>query len=49
MHRRTLYRLTYPAAAMSLGHHLDHLIRAGLLGGAAILIVTMLGHPPPSS
>ncbi|HET8681407.1 MAG TPA: hypothetical protein VFM54_05990 [Micromonosporaceae bacterium] len=24
MHRRILYWLTYLAAAMSLGHHLDH-------------------------
>jgi hypothetical protein len=26
MHRRTLYRLTWLAAALSLGHHPDHLI-----------------------
>jgi heme exporter protein D len=32
MHRRTLYRLTYLAAAMSLGHHLDHLIRHNAVG-----------------
>jgi hypothetical protein len=32
MHRRTLYQLTYLAAAMSLGHHLDHLIRHNAVG-----------------
>jgi hypothetical protein len=32
MHSRTLYRLTYLAAAMSLGHHLDHLIRHNAVG-----------------
>jgi len=32
MHRRTLYRLTYLAAAMSLGHHLDHVIRHNAVG-----------------
>ena len=26
MHDRMLYRLTWLAAALSLGHHLDHLI-----------------------
>jgi hypothetical protein len=30
--RETLYRLTYLAAAMSLGHHLDHLIRRNAVG-----------------
>jgi hypothetical protein len=29
MHDRTLYRLTWLAAALSLGHHLDHLLRGG--------------------
>jgi hypothetical protein len=32
MHSRTLYRLTYLAAAMSLGHHLDHVIRHNAVG-----------------
>jgi hypothetical protein len=32
MHRKTLYQLTYLAAAMSLGHHLDHLIRHNAVG-----------------
>jgi hypothetical protein len=32
MHRRTLYRLTWLAAALSLGHHLDHLIRGNAVG-----------------
>jgi hypothetical protein len=34
MHDRVLYRLTWLALAMSLGHHLDHLIRGnGLVDG----------------
>jgi hypothetical protein len=32
MHSATLYRLTYLAAAMSLGHHLDHVIRHNAVG-----------------
>ena len=32
MHRRTLYRLTWLAAALSLGHHLDHVIRHNAVG-----------------
>ena len=32
MYDRTLYRLTYLAAAMSLGHHLDHVIRYNAVG-----------------
>jgi hypothetical protein len=32
MHRRTLYRLTYLAAGMPLGHHLDHVIRHNAVG-----------------
>jgi hypothetical protein len=32
MHDRVLYRLTWLAAAMSLGHHLDHLIRGNVVG-----------------
>ncbi len=32
MDSRTLYRLTYLAAAMSLGHHLDHVIRHNAVG-----------------
>jgi hypothetical protein len=32
MHNRTLYQLTWLAAAMSLGHHLDHLIRGNAVG-----------------
>ena len=32
MHRRILYQLTWLAAAMSLGHHLDHLIRCNAVG-----------------
>jgi hypothetical protein len=30
--RGTLYRLTWLAAALSLGHHLDHLIRGNAVG-----------------
>jgi hypothetical protein len=32
MHDRVLYRLTWLAAALSLGHHLDHLIRGNAVG-----------------
>ena len=32
MYDRVLYRLTWLAAAMSLGHHLDHLIRGNAVG-----------------
>jgi hypothetical protein len=32
MHRTILYRLTWLAAALSLGHHLDHLIRHNAVG-----------------
>jgi hypothetical protein len=32
MHSTVLYRLTYLAAAMSLGHHLDHVIRDNAVG-----------------
>ena|SRR5215211_7012028 len=32
MHSRILYGLTYLAAAMSLGHHLDHAIRHNAVG-----------------
>jgi hypothetical protein len=32
IHRRVLYQLTFLAAAMSLGHHLDHLIRGNAVG-----------------
>ena len=32
MHSAVLYRLTYLAAAMSLGHHLDHAIRHNAVG-----------------
>ena len=32
MHRRTLYTLTLLAAGMSLGHHLDHVIRGNHVG-----------------
>jgi hypothetical protein len=32
MQRRILYQLTWLAAAMSLGHHLDHLIRHNAVG-----------------
>jgi hypothetical protein len=32
MHDRILYRLTWLAAALSLGHHLDHLIRGNAVG-----------------
>jgi hypothetical protein len=32
MHNATLYRLTYLAAAMSLGHHVDHVIRDNAVG-----------------
>lgn len=32
MQSRTLYLLTYLAAAMSFGHHLDHVIRGNAVG-----------------
>jgi hypothetical protein len=32
MYDRTLYRLTWLALAMSLGHHLDHLVRGNAVG-----------------
>jgi hypothetical protein len=32
MQRRILYQLTFLAAAMSLGHHLDHLVRGNAVG-----------------
>jgi hypothetical protein len=32
MHSRTLYLLTYLAAAMSFGHHIDHVIRGNAIG-----------------
>jgi hypothetical protein len=32
MHNRILYRLTWLALAMSLGHHLDHLVRGNAVG-----------------
>jgi hypothetical protein len=32
MHDRILYRLTWLAAALSLGHHLDHLLRGNAVG-----------------
>jgi hypothetical protein len=32
MHDRVLYRLTWLALAMSLGHHLDHLLRGNAVG-----------------
>jgi hypothetical protein len=32
IHRRILYQLTFLAAAMSLGHHADHLIRGNAVG-----------------
>lgn len=32
MQDRTLYRLTWLALAMSLGHHLDHLVRGNAVG-----------------
>jgi hypothetical protein len=32
MHDRVLYRLTWLALVMSLGHHLDHLIRGNAVG-----------------
>jgi hypothetical protein len=32
MHTRILYQLTFLAAAMSLGHHLDHLVRHNAVG-----------------
>jgi hypothetical protein len=32
MHSRTLYRLTWLAAALSLGHHLDHVLRHNAVG-----------------
>jgi hypothetical protein len=32
MHDRILYRLTWLALALSLGHHLDHLLRGNAVG-----------------
>lgn len=32
MHRRTLYLLTFLAAGLSLGHHVDHVIRGNAVG-----------------
>jgi hypothetical protein len=32
MHGDTLYRLTYLAAALSFGHHIDHVIRHNAVG-----------------
>jgi hypothetical protein len=32
MHSQTLYRLTWLALGLSLGHHLDHLIRGNAVG-----------------
>ena len=32
MHRRTVYALTLLAAAMSLGHHIDHALRGNAIG-----------------
>jgi hypothetical protein len=32
MHHKILYRLTWLATALSLGHHLDHLIRGNAVG-----------------
>jgi hypothetical protein len=32
MHSRTIYGLTFLAAAMSLGHHIDHVIRGNAVG-----------------
>jgi hypothetical protein len=32
MQRRILYRLTWLALALSLGHHLDHLVRGNAVG-----------------
>jgi hypothetical protein len=32
MHDRILYRLTWLVLVMSLGHHLDHLIRGNAVG-----------------
>lgn len=32
MQQRILYRLTWLAAAMSLGHHLDHVVRGNAVG-----------------
>jgi hypothetical protein len=35
MHREVLYRLTWLALALSLGHHLDHLLRGNAVGWPA--------------
>jgi hypothetical protein len=32
MHSTTAYRLTYLAAALSFGHHIDHVIRHNAVG-----------------
>ena len=54
MHRRTLYGLTYLTAALSLPHHIDHLIRRNAVGWpltsevnafTMILIIIRSGSP----
>jgi hypothetical protein len=50
---RILYRLTWLAAALSLGHHLDHLIRGDAVGwplteDVNALVIAMTDQPPAS-
>ena len=50
MQRRILYQLTWLAAAMSLGHHLDHLIRHNAVGWPLTEEVNAFdGHCPGAS
>jgi hypothetical protein len=45
MHNNVLYRLTWLAEALSLGHHPDHLIRHNTVGWP----VTNGSRPSPSA
>ena len=50
MHDRILYRLTWLAATLSLGHHLDHLIRGNAVGWPLTEEVNAFdGHRPGTS
>jgi hypothetical protein len=52
MHDRALYRLTWLALVLSLGHHLDHLIRHNAVGWPLteeVNAFTSSGLVPPSS
>jgi hypothetical protein len=50
MQDRILYRLTWLAMALSLGHHLDHLIRGDAVGWSLTDEVNAFdGHCPGTS